>query len=489
MLRRWILLIGVASAVMAGGCNDFNTTLGTPTNSSTISFLSPDGANAGGGAFTLTVEGNSFASNSVVQWNGSNRVTTVLSTTELLAQITTTDIATASTVNIQVDTPGTGQSNPSQGINVIETSNVIQFVITAAGASPPVITSVVPTSATASHSFTLRVLGTGFIAPVATGPSPTTGSLIDWNGSELVLYNQAGCTTTTSPPTTATTFVSATEVDATVSNCVNVASTTAQNARITVFNPPSGNPATGGGSSNTFMLPIAAGAGGTARPETLGQADGADAAAFAAAAANSLSPAISADTRYVAFVAPVPDPTIDASTGTDNIYVRDTCAGAASGCVPATTLISVAADGSSAADGASGSPSMSADGRYVAFVSLADNLVAGGASGLGDIFVRDTCMGAASGCVPATTLISVASDGSFASGPSDSPSISANGRYVVFSSIATNLVAGTASSGEPAIYLRDLCVGAAAGCQPNTIQVSVSSASSAATGSSSASGQ
>jgi Tol biopolymer transport system component len=147
-------------------------------------------------------------------------------------------------------------------------------------------------------------------------------------------------------------------------------------------------------------------------------------------------------------------------------------------------LISVAADGT-AADGESESPSMSADGRYVAFVSFADNLVAGGASGYGDIFLRDTCAGAPAGCVPATTLISVAAGGAFANGESESPSISASGRYVVFSSLATNLVMGTTTtSAEPEIYLRDLCVGAAAGCQASTIQLSVSSATSSLTSSS-----
>jgi hypothetical protein len=471
MMRRWILLLGVATAVIAGGCNDFNTTLGTPSNSSTISFVSPSGANVGAQALTLTVNGNSFLNTSIVEWNNTPLVTTYLSSAQLLAQVTSADLATAGTVNLDVYTPGTAQSDPQNGTNIIATSNVITFVIQAASAPLPVITSIAPTSATASNSFALRVFGTGFIAPVTSGTSQTTGTLISWNGTEIVQF-MAGCVATTTPPTTATTFVSATEVDASVSNCVNVAAATAQNARITVFNPPSGNPATGGGTSNTWLLPVAAGSGGAARKEGIGLAAGAE-------AANSLSPAISADTRYVAFVAPVPDPTIDASTGTDNVYVRDTCSGAAAGCVPATTLISVAADGISAADGASETPSISADGRYVTFVSLADNLAAGGASGLGDIFVRDTCTGAAAGCTPATTLISVAADGSFENGASDSPSISAGGRYVVFSSVATNLVAGAAASGAPAIYLRDLCVGAAAGCQVSTIQLSVSSAAAA----------
>jgi trimeric autotransporter adhesin len=462
MMRRWILLLGVASAVLAGGCNDFNTTLGTPSNSTTISFLTPAGANAGGGAFTLGVEGDSFQSDSVVEWNGSARVTTYLNANELLAQISAADLATPGTVNVLVYTPGTAVSDPQTGENVIATSNVITFVIQAASAPLPTITSVSPMSVTASNSFTLKVTGTGFIAPVTSGAAQTTGTLISWNGSEIVQY-MAGCAQTA---TTATTFVSTTEVDATVSNCVNVAAQTAQNARITVYNPPSGNPATGGGTSNTYLLPVAAGSGGNVRKEGIGIGGG--------AASASLSPAISTDTRYVAYVAPVPDPSIDASTGTDNVYVRDTCAGVAAGCTPSTALISVAADGTSAADGASESPSISADGRYVTFVSLADNLVAGGASGLGDIFVRDTCTGAPSGCTPATTLVSVAPDGSFANGPSDSPSISAGGRYVVFTSSATNLVAGTASA-APAIYLRDLCVGAPAGCVANTVLLSVSS--------------
>jgi hypothetical protein len=469
-LRSWILLLGVAAAVFAGGCNDFNTTLGTPTNSSTISLLSPSGANAGGAAITLTIEGTGFLSNSVVEWNGSNRVTTYISTSVLLAQITTADLTTAGTVNILVNTPGTAVSDPSQGENVIATSNVVQFVIQAPGAPLPVITSLVPSTITAGSlaqtaSFNLRVLGTGF----------NSATIVSWNGSQLVQYSYTPQTGCVAGATTTTTYVSATEVDASVSGCLVQSAQTGQNAaRVTVFNAPSGTPATGGGTSNTSPFTVTAG-GGNARAEALAQAS--------ASAANSLSPAISADTRYVAFVGPVPDPTTDASTGTDNVYVRDTCADAPAGCTPSTALISVAADGS-AADGESESPSMSADGRYVAFVSFADNLVAGGASGYGDIFLRDTCAGAPAGCVPATTLISVAAGGAFANGESESPSISASGRYVVFSSLATNLVSGTTTtSAEPEIYLRDLCVGAAAGCQASTIQLSVSSATSSLTSS------
>jgi Tol biopolymer transport system component len=87
------------------------------------------------------------------------------------------------------------------------------------------------------------------------------------------------------------------------------------------------------------------------------------------------------------------------------------------------------------------------------------------------IFVRDTCEGVAGGCKAQTTLLSAASDGSAANDDSNSPSISANGRYVAFSSAATNLV-----ENEPVghqIYLRDTCSGAVGGCSPATQIVSI----------------
>src|SRR5208283_1369017 len=188
---------------------------------------------------------------------------------------------------------------------------------------------------------------------------------------------------------------------------------TAGTAHVSVTNPPGGTQNTGGGTSTTLPFTI------TDPPQNNARTNG---SASAASSSGPLSPAISSDHRYLAFVAPVPDPESNASTGPTNVYLRDTCAGAAANCVPTTTLISVAADGSTA-DGSSSAPSISADGRYVSFVSAADNLIAGGSggAGAGDIFVRDTCNGAPTGCVPATSLISLAADGSFANGPSDSP--------------------------------------------------------------------
>ncbi len=83
----------------------------------------------------------------------------------------------------------------------------------------------------------------------------------------------------------------------------------------------------------------------------------------------------------------------------------------------------------------SSSPAISSDGRYVAFLSGASNLVPGDTNDAGDIFVYDRK-------TRVIELISLAEDGSQANDASGEPGISADGRWVVFSSIATNLVAG-----------------------------------------------
>ena len=97
-------------------------------------------------------------------------------------------------------------------------------------------------------------------------------------------------------------------------------------------------------------------------------------------------------------------------------------------------------------NGPSQRPSLSDDGRYVAFESTADNLVAGDTDGVSDIFVRDHVDGT-------TQLVSVGA-GAPPDGASTNPSISDDGRYVAFTSTATNLVAGD-TNGLPDAFVRD----------------------------------
>jgi Tol biopolymer transport system component len=87
-------------------------------------------------------------------------------------------------------------------------------------------------------------------------------------------------------------------------------------------------------------------------------------------------------------------------------------------------------------NGVSEDPAISGDGRYVAFISLASNLVPGDTNQTADVFVRDVQKGT-------TRRVSVTSGGAQANRGSYSVSISANGRYVAFTSLASNLAAGT----------------------------------------------
>ena len=96
-------------------------------------------------------------------------------------------------------------------------------------------------------------------------------------------------------------------------------------------------------------------------------------------------------------------------------------------------------------------PVASADGHYVAFASFADNLVTGDTNGVYDVFIRDRTSGT-------TQRVSVSSAGVQGNGHSFYSSISANGRYVVFGSEANNLVAGD-SNGVMDIFLRDVLSG------------------------------
>jgi IPT/TIG domain-containing protein/WD40 repeat protein len=110
-------------------------------------------------------------------------------------------------------------------------------------------------------------------------------------------------------------------------------------------------------------------------------------------------------------------------------------------------------------------PAVSLDGRYVAYTAVRGEHA--------QIFLRDTCEGAPTSCQPQTSLLSVAGDGEAASGDSRTPSMSSDGRYIAFSSKATNLVENAPPGRQ--IYLYDTCIGANASCKASTILVSTDS--------------
>lgn len=112
------------------------------------------------------------------------------------------------------------------------------------------------------------------------------------------------------------------------------------------------------------------------------------------------------------------------------------------------------------------------------FESTATNLVAGDTNGTTDTFLRDTCNGAPAGCVPSTIRVSVDGAGAQANSFSTEAQISDDGRFVVFVSNASNLVAGDTNA-QTDVFLRDTCIGAPAGCVPSTTRVSVNNAGNA----------
>ena len=173
-------------------------------------------------------------------------------------------------------------------------------------------------------------------------------------------------------------------------------------------------------------------------------------------------PLLSSSRRYAVQVLASADGVTEIPGTMHNIFVRDNCTAAPSGCKPSETLVSVGVS-SNPADADSFSPSISADGRYVTFLSYAKNLVDSDTNGVSDVFVRDTCLGASARCTPSTQRISVANDGIQANGSSTSATIDASGRYVTFESTATNLGSYSASG----VYLRDTCNGVTS-CTPST---------------------
>lgn len=98
-----------------------------------------------------------------------------------------------------------------------------------------------------------------------------------------------------------------------------------------------------------------------------------------------------------------------------------------------------------------GHSAISSDGRYVAFSSWASNLVTGDTNGATDVFLKDTQTGA-------TTRVSTDSGGGEGNGISEGPSISANGRYVTFHSHASNLVSGD-TNGQIDCFVKDALAG------------------------------
>ncbi|HYL61667.1 MAG TPA: hypothetical protein VE077_03520 [Candidatus Methylomirabilis sp.] len=410
--------VGTAQIAVASPASSANTSssvsfpIGLPAitslSASTTSMNSAPYCSATG--FTLTVTGTGFANGLVVNWNGSPRVTTFVSATQLTATITAADTAFLGTAAVTVSGSGPGTNSNSLKFSLAALPSGSNF-------ATPVISSILPSNAEVEAL-------TGPPVPLAVnGSSLSSCSVVQWNGGSLptsIFIGSGGLAS----------FIPAANLTAVGTDQVSVAT-----------------PAPGGGTSGNEVFTIHIGS-----PST----------SVITGAALSL-PLMSSDQRYAVSVLASTDGTNETAGSTQNIFVHDTCFGVASGCTPSITLVS-AASGGGFANGDSISPSISADGRYVTFVSSASNLVVSDTNNAADVFVRDTCTGASS-CTPSTQLVSATTGGTQANGASTSATIDATGRYITFESQASNLGAISSSGG---IFVRDTCVGASPGCTPST---------------------
>jgi hypothetical protein len=460
-----LLAAAIASLFALTGCNDYGNTFQSPTGAP-ISFLAPSQANAGGAAFTITVSSPSqgFVAQTVVQWDGKTIPTTFVSAATVTATVSADLIAKSGTNFVNTLNPfhGTGQNG---------LSNTLTFLVNPAANPVPTVASISPKAATAGGaSFTLTVTGTNFILT----SDPSGGSQVRFN---------LGPTQTSLPILN----ITATQIQATVDASLLVnAGTTPLNAIVTVYNPPAaGTPPGSGGVQNPTS-----GGGGTSPGGlsfTVNPVGTASTAAPRAEAAEE-TPAVSADGRYVAYAATQGEHV--------QVFVRDTCEGADSGCQSHTALLSTASDGTPG-NADSRSPSMSSDGRYIAFSSAATNLASPGASSSTSttatsgrqIYLRDTCVGVKSQCSPSTQLVSTDSAGALVGTEGILPSVSASGRFIAFlavtpsHSVSTSAPSaaaksaassGTSStnSGFRQVFIRDTCIGAAS-CTPKTTRISL----------------
>jgi Tol biopolymer transport system component len=509
MRLRWTALLAlVICAVPLGSCSSTNTSAiiyPTPV----ITGLFPSSITAGSQTFTLFISGNGFITKppSQVFWNGSMRTSVLNTTTEQLAvTVMASDVATSGVAAVTV-------SNPEPGGPSLASS----FIINPVQNGTPFIASLSPTSVSpGSGTFVLTVNGSGYVAPVVVnGVTQIAGSTVAWNGAPLTttfvssiqvtasvpgsniaspgfasisVYNTTpGDTQLYSPSVdfnymaSGSAFPKVVSVSATSGAADGESAAPAMTAdgRYVAFFSTAKNIVAHGAHGNIFVRDTCMDATGCSG-KTIAVDLAPDGSAPNAAAGNQV--AMSADGRFVVFESKATNLvsglrySSESPASAMNLFVRDLCNGASapSGCTAHTEAVSLDASGELANGGDSEFASISADGRFIAFASSAKNLVAGQTGAGSQVFVRDTCAGptASKSCVARTEEIAIEANYSASGSNGETPSISADGRYVAFVVFKAN-----SSSAPYQVLLRDTCAGSnvPASCVASTVEISVSS--------------
>jgi hypothetical protein len=468
MKRSWTasaVAFGFVAALAVAGCNDYGNTFLYSTPS--LISVSPSDVNAGGPDLTIIINADftQLSPQTYITWNQkkiSTKVTTDPTSntvTGITAVVPAADTAKPGTYFVQAVDP----TNPN-GTGFTGVSNAIAFFVNPVPNPVPTISSIAPNSAAAgSASVPLTITGTNFLLTT----DPSGGSQVRWN--------------TTTQTNLAVTNITATQIQATVpSNLI----ANAGSATVTVYNPPVPPPpgctpgvnCGGNGGGGVSLCPLVAGSTTVTVCTFTITSSGPTNTSGSSAQLQEETPAVSKDGRYVSYTA--------LQNGHTQIFERDSCLGADSSCQPRTVLVSSAQDGTAATDD-SHSPSMSSDGRYVAFSSAAPNLVAETTTGR-QVYLRDTCFGASGSCTPSTQLISTDPNGNLVGTEGILPSVSASGRFVAFLAVTPSLSTSSSGTTAPAskspapsdnsgyrqVFVRDTCLGAA-NCTPTTTRITL----------------
>lgn len=482
--------------IFLAGCSGSNNQLYNPTPAITAVF--PSSITAGSGAFTLSVTGTGFVANSLVYWDNTQLTTSFNSESlQLSSSVPASDVANPGVAQVIVvtPTPGGGMSNaavvtinpasnpqptiaslspsstplgtlPPNGVLLVNGTNFIQGAVAAfngVSRTPTFVSatqlSVPMTAADVSANSTLSVTVSN---PAPGGGVSNAASFVVGTGSAI---RQKAVAAGAQFPQ----LISMNALGG-AANGKSGAAAISADGRFVAFYSTATNLVASGASGNIFVRDTCLSVPGCT-PQTIAVDLAEDGTAPNAKAHAAVG--ISADGRFVAFASTATNLLSSsgaAPTAVSQVYVRDLCVGATApgGCLPRTELVSVDAEGSAMA-GSSDSPSISSDGRYVAFASSSNQ---GGASA---IFVRDTCAGptAASSCLARTYSVPLSENGAPAGQITD-PALSGDGRYVAF------MASDPAAPQNSRILLADMCLGSDA---PANCKSSVATASVGADGS------
>jgi hypothetical protein len=472
-----------------------------------VTSMNPSTAFAGAPGLLLNLTGRNFVAQSTVFVNNANRTTTFLSSTALQVDLNSSDLLTPGPVSIKVvnPLPGGGGSTP-----------VSLNVLTAV----PAITAVTPTSALAgAASASLSITGTGFVnqfsfitmnsQPVTTTitsstaatASLTAGDLVSAGVNQILVVNKppgggnSNIVTYAINPTALLGMPVLVDLAADGSQAINGicgGAANCANGALGLTTTTSGPSSSSSGqfvafaslSHNLVLTDLNTNSDVYVRNTCLALATCTPITALVSSdpngnAANgpSSEPTTDSAGTHAAFTSLATNlvTTVPVQNGTSQVYWRPVCMPTASApCTinPSsnfdTQLVSISADGQTAGNGPSYNPVISPDGEFVAFVSLATNLVTNiTADGhTPQVYIRDTCdiatiitVAPTNTCVPTTFLVSTPDGSTFANGASSNPAISQQGLFVSFTSSASNL-GSTAPNpdAQSEVFERGTCV-------------------------------